>query len=374
MFSQLRFLILLLPLAALAACNQNETSPSSVQAVRVATIPATVDRGYSASGSYTGRVEAKLASQAGFEIGGLLAEVRADEGDTVEHGAALARLDTARLEAQRAEARAALDQVRAELELATATLARTEEAFDYKGVSRQQLDEARQQVAGLRAAEAVAAARVTRVAVDIDKATLRAPYPATVVRRFNDPGAVVAAGQALFELQSNDAPEARIGISAEASADLKPGDDYVLAVNDASVAATLRAVVPRRDERTRTLDAIFVFDDAAADLRPGDLARLDVERFIATPGFWVPVSALSEGPRGLWQGLVAETDGDRHVLVERTLEVLHAEEDRAFVRGTLVAGELLVSEGTHRVVPGQIVSVGGSARLAHAKGDEGDVR
>ena len=372
MIRQLRLFLVILPLAAIAACSQNEASEAPAQAVRVATVEASADIGYAASSSYTGRVEARLESRAGFEIGGLLADVSADEGDTVATGTPLARLDTARLEAGQAEADAALAQVRAELELATATLARTEEAFAYKGVSRQQLDEAQQRVEALRASEGVAAARLDRIRVDIDKATLRAPYDGTIVRRFNDPGAVVAAGQALFALQSAEAPEARIGISPDASASLVAGETYTLSVNDRQVAATLKTVVPRRDEQTRTLDAIFVIDAGAPGVHPGDLARLDVEHFVSTPGFWVPVAALTEGPRGLWQSLVAEADGKQHVLTRRTLEVLYADESRAYVRGTLLPGDLLVSEGTHRVVAGQVVTVEDASRLASAaRGEDG---
>jgi RND family efflux transporter MFP subunit len=370
MIRQLRLSLVILPLAALAACNENEVSEAPAQAVHVATIRAAADLGYTAASSYTGRVEARLESQPGFEIGGLMASVSGEEGGRVEKGAELARLDTARLGAERAEALAALEQVRADLELATVTLTRTEGAFDFKGVSEQQLDEARQRVAALEAAEAVAAARLDRIAVDIDKATLRAPYAGTVVRRFVDPGAVVAAGQPVFDLQSSTLPEARIGVSPEASGGLATGERYMLSINDRPIEAELKAIVPRRDEQTRTLDAIFVIGDPEAVVRPGDLARLDVERFVAEPGFWVPVAALTEGPRGLWQGLVAEGDGDRYVLAKRTLEVLHADEHRAYVRGTLASGDLVVSEGIHRVVAGQVVRVDDAARLASA-GEQG---
>ena len=58
------------------------------------------------------------------------------------------------------------------------------------------------------------------------------------------------------------------------------------------------------------------------------------------------------------------------MLVKHTLEVLHADESRAYVRGTLAPGDLLVSEGTHRVVAGQRVDVGGESRLATAAGSD----
>ena len=361
---QLGFIIALA--LAVSACGENESSTTEVQAVPVATVAAEAANGYPASSSYTGRVEARLDSHLGFEIGGLLASVDVDEGAAVKRGAALAVLDTARLSAQEAEARAAFDQVRAELELAEATYARTVEAFDYKGVSKQQLDESRQQVAALAAAANVAEARLERISVDIGKATLRAPFAGTVVHRAADPGAVLAPGQTLVTLQSSDAPEARIGISPDAAGGLSIDGAYSLSVNGQPVDAILKTVVPRRDEATRTVDAIFRMDGDSATLRPGDLARLDTERFVEAPGYWIPAPALIEGPRGLWQALVVDQRDGESVLVKHTVEVLHASENRVFVRGTLEAGDLLVSEGTHRVVAGQKVSLQPGSALASA--------
>ncbi|MEM8816035.1 MAG: efflux RND transporter periplasmic adaptor subunit [Pseudomonadota bacterium] len=369
---QLRFALIPAFGLALAACGEDGSSPPEVQAVPVATVSAEADVGYRASSSYTGRVEARLDSQLGFEIGGLLASVAVEEGAVVGRNEPLAALDTARLAAQRAEARAAFDQVQAELELAEATLERTAEAFDFKGVSRQQLDEAQQRVATLAAATAVAEARLRRISVDIDKATLTAPFAGTVVHRAADPGVVLAPGQTLLSLQSSDQPEARIGIAPEAAGSLAIGESFTLTINDRPVEATLKTIVPRRDEATRTVDAIFRITSPEAILRPGDLARLDTERFVETPGYWIPVSALIEGPRGLWQGLVAEQHGKERVLVKHTVEVLHANDKMAFVRGTLESGDLLVSKGTHRVVAGQKVSLAADSTLARAESQPED--
>lgn len=370
MFRQLNAVLWLTTAVVLGGCNQNETSGAAAQAVRVATVAAAADNGYEVTSSYTGRVEAGLSSALGFEVGGLLDAVAVDEGAVVLAGDPLAGLDTARLEAQRAEAAAAWQQTLAELELARATLARTEEAFGYKGVSRQQLDEAVKESARLEAAAAVFKARLDRIEVDLDKAALRAPFAGVVVQRFADPGVVLAPGEPLIALESQSLPEVRIGVSPEAAHGLVVGETYVLAVDDRSVTAVLRTIVPRRDEASRTVDSIFEISGDTNAVRPGDLARLDTERRIDQPGFWVPVSALVEGPRGLWQVLVAEGGGpEEHVLVKHTLEVLHADADLAYVRGTLAPGDLLVSKGTHRVVAGQRVVVIDEAQLASA-GDE----
>ena len=367
MVKGLRILIALIPFTGLVACSTPDTAVENSRAVRVATTTAEADSGYEMVSSYSGRVEARLDSRLGFEIGGLLTEVYVDEGDTVARGDALARLDTARLEAERVEAVAALAQVRADRDLAVTTFERIEAAFAHNGISRQQLDEARQRMAALEASARVAAARVERIEVDIEKATLRAPFAGTVVSRSSDPGVVLSAGEPLIGVQSSHALEARIGVSPDAAAGMVIGDAYTLSIDGRKVPATLKTIVPRRDEATRTLDTIFTLADTATGVRPGDLALIDVRRYVRAAGFWLPVAALVEGPRGLWQGLVAEAEAERYVLAKRTLELIHADEDRVYVRGALVPGELVVSEGTHRVVAGQAVIVDAGSRLARAE-------
>jgi len=347
----------------LVACSPEAAPTGPLPLKQVATVAVTESGGYEQLSSYTGRVEALLDSALGFEVGGLLSAVSVDEGRRVARGEVLARLDTARLQARRAEAAAALDSVRADLKLAESTLARTQDAFSYKGVSQQQLDEARQRVTSLQAGERVAAARVDSIDVDLAKAELRAPFDGVVTGRFADPGVVLNPGQPVMQLQSDGAPEVRIGVAPDVAAELVAGDSYELLINERQWPAKLKAVIPRRDASTRTVDALFELLASSVAVRPGDLARLDTSTRIDTPGYWVPLTALVEGPRGLWQVLVAEAQAPGedagYRLVTRTLEVLYADGNRAYVRGTLAAGDLLVSDGLDRVVQGQAVKLSG---------------
>ena len=365
MFSHLRAFLIIAVVLLLAACSKAEQPVETPEPTSVATITVEAAAGYEQTSRYTGRVEARLDSRVGFEVGGLLADVLVDEGATVSRGDILATLDTARLNARRAEAVSALRQVEADLVLADATLARTDEAYSYKGVSQQQLDEARQRVNALSAAREVSAARLQSIDVDLGKSSLVAPFDGVVTARFTDPGQVLAAGQAVLQLQTADRPEVRIGIAPAAATSLQAGSEHTLTINGAAILATLKAIIPRRDEATRTIDALFVVEDDSHTVRPGDLAELEIPTWIDAPGYWVPLAALSKGTRGLWQGLVAMPGNNgAHELQTRTLEILHAEDARAYVRGTLNSGELLIADGTHRVVAGQNVRVDATDRLA----------
>ena len=67
---------------------------------------------------------------------------------------------------------------------------------------------------------------------------------------------------------------------------------------------------------------------------------------------------LQLGDDGVDRGAVGESepaaDGGQRV-ARRDVEVLHATTDRVFVRGALAAGERVIADGVHRVVPGQRV-------------------
>jgi multidrug efflux pump subunit AcrA (membrane-fusion protein) len=47
-------------------------------------------------------------------------------------------------------------------------------------------------------------------------------------------------------------------------------------------------------------------------------------------------------------------------VVPRTVEVIHQQSERVYVQGTLLDGDLVVADGTHRVVAGQGVRLAGS--------------
>ena len=133
----------------------------------------------------------------------------------------------------------------------------------------------------------------------------------------------------------------------------------------------LVAVLDEVASDTRTVTAIFLLEERETPVRHGALARLLLETRREAPGFWLPISALTESRRGLWAAyaVVAEP-GERswHRVERRELTMLHAESDRAFVRGTLGDGERLVASGVHRLVSGQRVRISSNPRLALGAG------
>jgi HlyD family secretion protein len=171
--------------------------------------------------SGNGRIEATEYDIAA-KYAGRVVDVRVEEGDLVEKGQLLARMDVEVLEAQRREALAQLEMARkseqqakavvaqrdSERNLARVDLGRTQALVEEEVASVQQLDHdrtrsetaeaafiaAREQVHEAESAIAAAAASLQRVETQIEESALVSPIRGRVIYRLAEPGEVLSAG------------------------------------------------------------------------------------------------------------------------------------------------------------------------------------
>ncbi len=360
-------LALMLTLASIGAAglwvtrSNATTVPAAEPMLRVQVQVAASSDTYEVDRSFVGRIEAARESELGFELAGLLEKVWVEEGDSVAFGERLARLDTERLSARRDELAAAREQALAQLELARSTDARVSEAAELNAVSTQEWDEARQGLQTRAAAVQQLEAQIRTIEVEIGKSTLRAPFAGVVSARRVDEGEVLSVGRPVVRLLEAGRLEARLGVAAAVATDIAVDEELPVIVRGQTVAGRVKAILPERESSTRTVTVLLELPDATT-ARSGDLAEIKLTRSVVANGFWLPTSALAESVRGLWSCYVAEPprdgesgDGVTHRVARRDVEVLHATTDRVYVRGTLSPGERVITDGVHRVVPGQPV-------------------
>ncbi|MCG8440493.1 MAG: efflux RND transporter periplasmic adaptor subunit [Caulobacterales bacterium] len=309
--------------------------------------------------AYAGVVTPRRESRLGFETGGRVAVIAVDVGDEVVEGAELARLDLRTLDAQIAAAEASVVEAEASLRLARATAERQRELVDGGHASRQRLDEVDANVDVSRARVGAARAELDALIVRRDLSILTAPFAGIVTDRLLDEGTIAGPGVGVVDLVESGALEVRVGLPVEQAQSLIVGEVYRFHVRGAPVSARLRSVTGVVERATQTVAAVFhVLEDGASRPAAGEVARLTLEKPLDEPGFWVPVTALAEGRRGLWNVLALEPDPDEpgvYRLAPRLVDVIHTEADRAYARGAVAHGELIVTAGVERVVPGQRV-------------------
>lgn len=361
-------LVLLVSAGVVACSGPADAEPKSDETLLVVRAePASFDADFRVMREYQGQIEARRRSNIGFDLGGILQRVLVDEGAEVGRGATLARLDTERLEVQKRQLEAAVEEAETSFDLAVSTLGRFEQALEREAVSPQDLDEARRRREGAAAALRRVQAQLDGVEVDLGKSSLRAPYHGIVTRRLADEGEALAPGQAILEVLEVDRPRVRVGVPIDVAGrdDLTGTAEFL--VGETTVTGTRLAALPEQSTRTRTVDLLFELDAPLGELRVGQIARLRLGSSRSVDALTLPTSVLTESSRGLWSCLVAVPrsaedsggDDETFVLERRSLEILElgsrGGEPTAAVRGGLEPGELVVMEGIHRLVPGQTV-------------------
>lgn len=323
---------------------------------------------YQLARTYGGQISPGRESALGFEFAGVVKVVHKDEGDHVEQGEPLMALDMEAARAQLrgalsnlASARATLTAQRAQLKLSAATLERHENLVKTGHASAQRLDELRMQhqvdkanILVFQTRLAAVQSEVDLIQVNLDKLNIKAPYDGVVQARMVDEGSIVAPGQTAMVIVESGLAEARIGLPESMTPYLASGVSYEFKINQRAVPGTLKAILPRVDQSTGTVTAIFQLEGER--LYAGSLAEMKLVVDVNEPGFWIPLNSLAESRRGLWSVLVV----NNNVVESRLVEILYRDADAVYVRGTIEDGELIVASGTNRIVPGQSVTLAGA--------------
>lgn len=200
-----------------------------------------------------GNVAAWQEAVIGSESNGLrLQEVRVNVGDVVKKGEVLAVFDARTVEADLAQARAAVQEAEANAAAATADAQRAAALKESGALSAQQIT---QYVTTERTAQArVASAKATleQQRLRLQYARVVAPDAGVISARGATVGAVAGVGTELFRLIRQGRLEWRAEVTAAELPRIKPGQKAVVkAANGSSVTGTVRTVAPTVDAQTR---------------------------------------------------------------------------------------------------------------------------
>lgn len=361
----------------------------------VATMPARQETSLREVRNYIGSIKPNRQADLAFPLAGRIATLKVREGDSVEEGEVLATLDARRLEAKRdriadavegarkrladldpdAEAltleqtRVRAQQLRQQLNALEQDLAAIPQGGDPAAANAQRLIALEQQVQLLNATrrqEEIEQLReqvselegeLADVELELEGAQLTAPFAGSIEMRWATVGSVVAAGSPVVRL-AEATRVAWVGIPVPVAARLKMGQTVWLTVGGVEVQGQAVARLPQVDASTRTRTVLIELEEGGSvpDAVAGDV--VNIQFYVANPrtGFWLPLTALHREFEGLWSVLVAQPDGDGHVSQRRYIEIERLENDRALVSGSLAAGDEVIVEGGHRVVPGQRVT------------------
>ncbi len=251
-----------------ARANKLQIPAVTVISVVESALPTTV--------SIIGTIAARYDVPIGVEgDGGRVTAILVEAGDHVKRGQLLARVSSAVLQPQVGSLAAALDQSRAEADLAEAEYHRALQVGTAGALST----EGRRSTAVTAAAKVkVAAAQLAEAQAKLDRADVRAPADGTILTRTVELGQTVASGgPALFRLAQGNEIELHGEVAEQDLPLLKVGQPVDVRLTGVAHAYTgrvrlLGAVI---DPQTR-LGMVRIALPGDPNLRPGAFARADV--------------------------------------------------------------------------------------------------
>lgn len=367
-----KHLIWLVPSIALAALvllmnasgnGQTQEPPTEARKILVNVMPIVWHEQYVQERLVVGRAEPQQMTSIGFDSAGSVIDILVDEGQEVHQGQILAVLDDQRLKAKMSELSAILNRAKSEYNLAKLSLERVVELVAKKLESAQRLDESRESLNAAKAFVDEILARKQTLLVEISKTQLLAPFDGNVVSRLVDKGTVVSAGQTLFDLHQNGQLDARFALATDYVNKLSVDQVITLSAKSKLTQGKIKSIASQRRVDTRTIDVIIRLTEANLSILPGDLLHIDISSDIDSQGFWVPRKALVSSVRGLWSLYVIEVTDGEHQLVTKLVEMVYADDKKAYVRGALKEGDNVVIDGVQRLVSGQKVLINDNTQI-----------
>jgi RND family efflux transporter MFP subunit len=227
----------------------------------------------------TGTIEAENSVEVSTRLMGHVREVLVDEGDVVEAGQCLVRIDDTDMLARKRQAEAGIAEARAVLDNAETNLARFQRLYAENSVSKAQLDEVRtgrdRAAAGLEQARAM----MQEVEVQLEYLRIKAPTDGTVTRRMVDPGDMASPGMPLIMLEQRGNMKVRAGL-AEKDVDLVDvGSEVrvkVTSLDQAVYTVPVARIIPAANPMSRTFDLEAYLPNEAGRLKSGMFARVEV--------------------------------------------------------------------------------------------------
>jgi len=359
---------------AVAACkNGNARNPRPTVPVTVATVTTrSVPYEISAIGNVTPIQTVSVRAQ----VSGTLQRVAFQEGQEVTAGQLLFQIDARPFQAALDQAMANLAKDRAQLVNARAEVARYQQLLQNDLATQEQFDQFKANAEAAEASVSADSAALQTARLNLEYATIRAPIAgrtgSLLLREgnlvpANGPTPLVVINQIRPIAVSFSVPQKylddieRYHARHPLAVEIRPGDDTTT-----TLAGRLTFINNQVDTATGTIQLKATFENAQRRLWPGEFVApvrlvLDVERDVLT----IPSQAVMTGQNGTYVYVV---NADRTARTQN-VTVGRAVDDYVVIGQGLAAGQMVVTDGQLRLVPGARVDVkpgGGAASPAES--------
>jgi membrane fusion protein, multidrug efflux system len=345
-------LALFLALADLKAFQIRKMSSSPMVMPPTTVSSATVkEEDWAPTLSAVGSLSAVQGAIIAAELGGVVSDIKFENGGVAKKGDVIMKLDASQEEAL-------LRSAEAEAELGRQDLERTRGLASQKVVSKAELDASESKFNRLNAV-------VDQMRSNIRKKTLVAPFDGQLGIRQVNVGQMINAGQQVVQLTSLDSLFADFALPQQYLGQLTPGLE-VHVTTDALPGhvfpGKVTAINSMVDSSTRNITLQATLENPDHVLRPGMFAKAEVTLPEKHKALVVPGSAISYAPFGdsvfvIEKKKDEKTGKESQVIRQQFVRVGEARGDLVAITQGLKAGETIVSTGVFKLRNGMTVTI-----------------
>jgi len=351
-----------LPLALsflLAACSK---PAEPVAAVRPVVVQKVSPGGAAPHDVYAGEIRARIEADLAFRVGGKIVSRSVDAGARVKKGQVLARIDgeDARLALQ--SARANLASAESDATLARDELNRYADLLAKKFISQSAFDQRKNQYNAASARVEQARAQAGVAENQADYTTLVADADGIITEVKAEPGQVITAGQAVMRLARDGARDVVINIPEGDIVRFKVGQPAVVsrwADPRTPFPGVIREIAGAADPVTRTYTARISVPGAPPDVQLGMTANVGFHGEDKGAVVLLPLGAITKD-REKGEPAVWVVDAATSKVNLRAVRIGQFREDGVSILSGLEPGDMVVTAGVHKLLPGQQVLLPGS--------------
>ncbi|WP_018950719.1 efflux RND transporter periplasmic adaptor subunit [Thioalkalivibrio sp. AKL12] len=296
-------LLVLLPGCAAESEEEDEAAPEVVE-VPVRSLENEL---VSISRTYTARTRSPREVEVRARVSGVLESRRYEEGEQIERGAEMFRIDPSPYAVRVRSGEASLERAEAERRQAEREWERVLGLYEDNAASGRERDEARSQLELAEAEVAAAEAALAEARLDLDYTSVVSPLDGVGGLEERPEGSLLEAGDLLATVTQLDPIRADFAIPEAHLATYGPqirsgvGLTVLLALPDDALyphQGQIDVTEVSVDEATGMVEVRALFPNRDVQLLPGQFVRVTLSGLIAGHGKRVPHAAVVEGPEG----------------------------------------------------------------------------
>jgi membrane fusion protein (multidrug efflux system) len=299
----------------------------------------------------SGELRAQREATVRAEVGGSVLQVVPEEGQRVERGALLARIEARTAQDAVNSAQSQLRSAEQASDWATKEAARIENLVKGGALAERDLEVARNAAIAAKAQVDDVKSRLTSARKALEDATVSAPMNGIVSKRHVNAGDVVSPGGELYTIIDPSSMRLEASVPSEQLDAIRVGAPVVFSVRgyrDQTFEGKIERVSPAADPATRQVPIFVAIPNASGRLVAGLFAEGRVTR-AARRALVVPFTAVNENGQKPWVVRVKDGKAER---LDVTLGLRDDQTERVEIASGVQEGDLLLVGASQGITPG----------------------